>query len=600
MKTKTRIFLTMLLIAITSGAFAQQRPSFNKNKDILIACFDIKPDPDDIHAAAALGSMLVHPDLSGVNYFAVAGAYGSQNGNYLQSNSLFNKAFGNNWADAHSNRSAAISAITNKVRPILQNGGKVWVQEGGQSDITADWLIPLINANNSINSTTTKNNVIVVQHDDGFNEKQSNQTKLKNVKDNTRYFLIDDGNAGPNQSWGDHGPWSTPMYRDRSNSFVDQAKNSPNSVAKDLWTEADRLFNSYFPNGFPHDWSFFFSDGVDYSDCVENWWIFEIGNKADTHAKFWNRYVMNTNSNGGGGNNGGDNGGNNGGNNGNSSASYDFGTGGSPVFSGYTRITPSSSNWTNTSSLASRDRGAGPNALNRDFIFSSNARTFEHNVPNGTYDVTVTFGDRDYSRNGQAVKAEGVTKSSNIGTNKNQFVNRSFETTVNDGKLSLEFSTTSGVWCVTRVTIKPASGGGGNNNAPLTCANAPTYNPGQSYAPGERVINNNDRRLYERTANGWDFIAQCSRSQNLDNKKGSFKIATFKNNGDTVLNIESIHGGDIAIDVYNLAGQSIYSERFSTPSSAVSIPLGGKAIASGLYIAKVSLNGQTKTIKFAL
>lgn len=296
MKFKTLIFLKMIFLITFSSAFAQ-RPSFNKNKDILIACFDIRPDPDDIHAVAALGSMLAHQDLSNVNYFAVAGAYGNQGGRYLQSNSLFNMAFGNNWTDAHNNRSAAIAAITNKVTPILKNGGKVWVQEGGQSDVTADWLMPLINANNGISSTTTKNNVILVQHDDGFNEGKANQSKLRNVKANTRYFLLDDGNAGWNDGWGDHGPWSTPMYRNRSNSFVDQAKNSPNSVAKRLWTEADRIFNNYFPNGFPHDWSFFFTDGVDYSDCVENWWIFEIGTKADTHAKFWSRYVMNTTGN---------------------------------------------------------------------------------------------------------------------------------------------------------------------------------------------------------------------------------------------------------------------------------------------------------------
>uniref|UniRef100_UPI00232DEA41 T9SS type A sorting domain-containing protein n=1 Tax=Aquimarina algiphila TaxID=2047982 RepID=UPI00232DEA41 len=29
----------------------------------------------------------------------------------------------------------------------------------------------------------------------------------------------------------------------------------------------------------------------------ENWWIFEIGSNADTHDKFWSRYVMNTTSN---------------------------------------------------------------------------------------------------------------------------------------------------------------------------------------------------------------------------------------------------------------------------------------------------------------
>jgi len=138
---------------------------------------------------------------------------------------------------------------------------------------------------------------------------------------------------------------------------------------------------------------------------------------------------------------------------GSSSASFDFGTGNSPLQSAYTRITQTSGNWTNTSGLDSRDRGAGPNNINRDFIFSAQAKTFEHNVQNGTYDVTVTFGDRDYARSGQTVKAEGQTKASNVSTNANQFLNRSFQTTVNDGKLSLEFSTSTSnnVWCVTRV-----------------------------------------------------------------------------------------------------------------------------------------------------
>jgi len=121
-------------------------------------------------------------------------------------------------------------------------------------------------------------------------------------------------------------------------------------------------------------------------------------------------------------------------------AQYDFGTSNSPLQSGYTRITQSSSNWTNNSGLNSRSRGAGPNNLNRDFVFSSQAKTFEHTLPNGTYDVTVTFGDRDYARTGQAVKAEGQTKASNVNTSANQFVNRSFQTTVNDGKLSLELN----------------------------------------------------------------------------------------------------------------------------------------------------------------
>jgi len=145
-----------------------------------------------------------------------------------------------------------------------------------------------------------------------------------------------------------------------------------------------------------------------------------------------------------------------------------------------------------------------------------------------------------------------------------------------------------------------SGGGGGNNNAPLTCANAPTYNPSTTYSPGQRVINNNDRRLYERTASGWDYIAQCDRSSNLDNKQSTnFKVAAVNNKNNTELNIQSMSGGDIAVNVYNLAGQSVYSESFNTPAPLVTIRLDKTNLSSGLYVAKISLNGKTQTLKFA-
>jgi len=140
-------------------------------------------------------------------------------------------------------------------------------------------------------------------------------------------------------------------------------------------------------------------------------------------------------------------------------ASYDFGTDTSAIFNGYTRITPSANNWTINSSLFSRDRGTtgGVNDINRDFIFSANTRTFEHTTANGLYDVLVTFGDKDYARTGVNVSAEGVSQATNITTAVGEFANRSFQTAVSDGKLSLEFSTTGDVWCVTRVVITPVS-----------------------------------------------------------------------------------------------------------------------------------------------
>ena len=267
------------------------RPVFNKSRDLLIPQFDSKPDPDDIHAQAALGSMLSHKDLQGVNYYAVAGAYGIQNGNFIDSDNLFDLAFGAaNWTDADADRNGSVTRIVNKVIPILQNGGQVWVQEAGQSNITADWVKEV---QKTVNNAIVKSNVIVVQHSK-WNQDQTATADLDYVRNNTNYFYIDDGNAPFTASWGDHGVWQTPEYRSRDTKWLIAAENSANPRAKALWLEAARVIDSAYPNGIPYDWSFMKGGGLDYSDCAENWWIFSIGDKADDVTKFWDRYVTNT------------------------------------------------------------------------------------------------------------------------------------------------------------------------------------------------------------------------------------------------------------------------------------------------------------------
>ncbi|KAA1243387.1 Ig-like domain-containing protein [Aquimarina sp. RZ0] len=280
MKFKIRILLLVVILTTFSEAYAQQRPSFNKSKDILIAQFDSKPDPDDIHAQAALGSMLAHDDLKNVKYYAVAGAIGKQGGRFIDSDALFDLAFGrNNWTDADANWNASVNDIKNKVLPILRSGGKVWVQEAGQSDITRDWIQAL--KNEGVANSTIKNNVIVVQHST-WNENMTSSGDLNWVKNNATYRKIADGNSGGN---------GTPSYRSTNKSFLTQAKNSPNAKAKALWREADRVIQAH---GHKPSHSSISTGGVDYSDCVENWWIFNIRGNADNIAKFWNRYVTNT------------------------------------------------------------------------------------------------------------------------------------------------------------------------------------------------------------------------------------------------------------------------------------------------------------------
>lgn len=286
---KIKIFLIVVLVVNLSLADSFARPSFDKKKDLLIAQFDSKPDPDDIHAQAALGCMLLHKDLKGVNYYAVAGAVGIQNGKYIDSGELFNMAFGKKWTDAQSDWEGAVQNITDKVIPILQKGGKVWVQEAGQSNITADWIEEILK---TVSAEIVKSNVLIVQHSN-WNEDQTDSSDLAYVKDKATYFALDDGNAPADADWGDRGPYSTPEYRNKDSKWIELAKSSSNKEAKELWTEADRVITEMFPDGFPHEWSYIHYNGVDYSDCVENWWIFNIGESADDITKFWSRYVTN-------------------------------------------------------------------------------------------------------------------------------------------------------------------------------------------------------------------------------------------------------------------------------------------------------------------
>jgi hypothetical protein len=49
---------------------------FDVSRDILLAQFDGRPDADDLHAQAAFGCMLRHPEFADVKVYGVHNAYG--------------------------------------------------------------------------------------------------------------------------------------------------------------------------------------------------------------------------------------------------------------------------------------------------------------------------------------------------------------------------------------------------------------------------------------------------------------------------------------------------------------------------------------------
>lgn len=277
--------LALTLLFTLSPVLDLASQTFNKETDLLLANFDLKPDEDDVMAAAALACMLKHPDFAEVNCYAVAGAYGDQNHLFITAGvpDYYNVLFGEentHWTNAHAYWNESVTRVKNKVIPILNSGGQVFVQEAGQSNITFDVLQAVLAE--GLDLATIKKQVIVVQHS-RYNENNTTPSELAWLKEHTTYKKIDDGNTDDNE---------TPGYRSKDSQWLERAKspNNPNKVARAIWIEADKVCDEW-EGEWTNKW--IAAGGVDFSDCVENWFIFNLGKEAGDIESFWNRYVTN-------------------------------------------------------------------------------------------------------------------------------------------------------------------------------------------------------------------------------------------------------------------------------------------------------------------
>ena len=267
-------------------------PAFNKTKDLLLAQFDCFADADDIHSQAALGCMLIHPDWDDINVYAVLGATGRQNvvgfiGNAPLMDLIFGAEGDDTWTYAWdgklvegANWSRSVTRVKNKVKPILLNGGKVWVMAAGQSNITADWIAAL--KSEGVADATIKNNVIVVQHS-SWNH--SNSSDSAYIESNTTWIKIDDGNNVN----------GTPDYELSDTAYMTSAVSgsNPNASARTAWTYGRDFIEAF---GFNNGHSPIQHGGVDFSDVVEAGWILNELSAMDTVQKFWDKYVTNATS----------------------------------------------------------------------------------------------------------------------------------------------------------------------------------------------------------------------------------------------------------------------------------------------------------------
>ena len=267
---------------------------FDIPEDILCPHFDTKPDLDDVHAQAAVGSVVAHPDLAGVDVFAVAGAYGEQGGEFVESLGVMELAFPGNWTSTTGTGyswAAAVEQSALRMAAAINRGGDVWIAEAGQSDFSHD-AIQLVLAN--IPGTDPRR-FHIVQHSQ-WNEDVSDDGKVAWLKANIDYIRIDDGNF-PNATpdFKTFPDWDTSKGNDPDGQLagVEQLWTHVTSHATlgPLWTEAKRVADHYNPIA-AYNNTAIQAGGFDFSDASEVCHIFGMGKPLiNDHVDFFNVFV---------------------------------------------------------------------------------------------------------------------------------------------------------------------------------------------------------------------------------------------------------------------------------------------------------------------
>ncbi len=256
---------------------SDQIGQFDPAKDLFIAQFDIKTDTDDLHSAAAVATMLAHPRFACVDYLAVSGTYGTQGGTYVDPETLFENAFGDRWLEAHENKEAAAQTLATRIAGVFENGGHVWIMEGGQSDVSAATLSVLLE---TVSVTETKARLHIVQHSD-WNEQVTSPEALEQVKRDADYIKIADGNAVGN---------GTPGFK-TSDTSAWPALLSASAVGP-IWQQAQTLALENNGSGREeagiaiggYDNQAIGAGGLDFSDTSEAAHIFGYDDLADVDA----------------------------------------------------------------------------------------------------------------------------------------------------------------------------------------------------------------------------------------------------------------------------------------------------------------------------
>nr|GGH99713.1 hypothetical protein GCM10011355_26320 [Aquisalinus luteolus] len=247
---------------------------FDSGADLFIAQFDARPDVDDLHAIAAVATVLADDAFACVDHLAVAGAYGRQGGLYIPAPELFDLAFGDHWIEAHDRHQDAAAELAALIVDRLQAGGDIWIAEAGQSDLTAATIRAAREIAPELDFAAR---VHLVQHS-SWNESQTDVDALGYVREHTDYIRIPDGNAGGNGS---------PGFRTEGGALWPMMLADEDVGA--IWAEAKRLADANNEKA-GYDNPAIGAGGFDFSDVSETAYIFGFEDMADVEA-FAQRFI---------------------------------------------------------------------------------------------------------------------------------------------------------------------------------------------------------------------------------------------------------------------------------------------------------------------
>ncbi len=278
MNCKTFLLSAILLLSYSTNSqvtISLKEKRFNVGKDLILAQFDCKTDVDDLHTVASFVTLMSNAKFSNVNYHAVAGTYGVQEGLYVPPNALFQLAFGDNWTDAHSDFEAAVDQVKKIALKTLSNNGNIWIADAGQSDFSAA-LVKSIQKD--LLDVDVSKRIHLVQHSN-WNEEVTSTTSLKFVKEQINYHKISDGNTVGNGTPG----FRTPDFKNWKAEISDKR-------LKEIWQLAVDLGNQYNGKEGRYLNEAIAAGGLDFSDLSEICWMLDLEDIKDT-TEFFNLYM---------------------------------------------------------------------------------------------------------------------------------------------------------------------------------------------------------------------------------------------------------------------------------------------------------------------